>query len=119
MLPTIVKLFATNDRAIRVGLLQHIDQFGESLSSQIVDEQVHLMELIIRLEFLHLKNNSVSSDLHNLKLNVPCNSTFQVYPHVATGFSDTSALLRELTLKSMLVLAPKVHLITCLSNISF
>lgn len=32
----------------------------------------------------------------------------QVYPHVATGFSDTSAFLRELTLKSMLVLAPKV-----------
>ena len=32
----------------------------------------------------------------------------QVFPHVATGFSDTSAFLRELTLKSMLVLAPKV-----------
>ncbi|KAL5991332.1 hypothetical protein ACLOJK_012239 [Asimina triloba] len=69
-LPTIVKLFASNDRAIRVGLLQHIDQFGESLSAQIVDEQV--------------------------------------FPHVATGFSDTSAFLRELTLKSMLVLAPKL-----------
>ncbi|PIA27882.1 hypothetical protein AQUCO_07400010v1 [Aquilegia coerulea] len=70
VLPTVVKLFASNDRAIRVGLLQHIDQYGESLSSQIVDEQV--------------------------------------YPHVATGFSDTSAFLRELTLKSMLVLAPKL-----------
>lgn len=70
VLPTIVKLFAANDRAIRVGLLQHIDQYGEYLSSQIVDEQV--------------------------------------YPHVATGFSDTSAFLRELTLKSMLVLAPKL-----------
>jgi SCY1-like protein 1 len=34
----------------------------------------------------------------------------QVYPHVATGFSDTSAFLRELTLKSMLVLALKVRL---------
>uniref|UniRef100_A0A5B6ZKC4 Putative N-terminal kinase-like protein n=2 Tax=Davidia involucrata TaxID=16924 RepID=A0A5B6ZKC4_DAVIN len=70
VLPTIVKLFTSNDRAIRVSLLQHIDQFGESLSAQIVDEQV--------------------------------------YPHVATGFSDTSAFLRELTLKSMLVLAPKL-----------
>ncbi|KAI3519663.1 hypothetical protein L1887_08878 [Cichorium endivia] len=70
VLPTIVKLFASNDRAIRVGLLQHIDQYGESFSAQIVDEQV--------------------------------------YPHVATGFSDTSAFLRELTLKSMLVLAPKL-----------
>ncbi|XP_041023735.1 probable inactive serine/threonine-protein kinase scy1 [Juglans microcarpa x Juglans regia] len=70
VMPTIVKLFASNDRAIRVGLLQHIDQYGESLSSQIVDEQV--------------------------------------YPHVATGFSDTSAFLRELTLKSMLVISPKL-----------
>lgn len=36
------------------------------------------------------------------------NTFDQVYAHVATGFSDTSAFLRELTLKSMLVLAPKV-----------
>ncbi|KAF3679505.1 putative ATP-dependent RNA helicase DBP7-like isoform X1 [Capsicum annuum] len=70
VLPTIVKLFASNDRSIRVALLQHIDQYGESLSAKIVDEQV--------------------------------------YPHVATGFSDTSAFLREMTLKSMLVLAPKL-----------
>ncbi|XP_059300939.1 uncharacterized protein LOC132053101 isoform X2 [Lycium ferocissimum] len=70
VLPTIVKLFGSNDRAIRVSLLQNIDQYGESLSSQIVDEQV--------------------------------------YAHVATGFSDTSAFLRELTLRSMLVLAPKL-----------
>lgn len=70
VLPTLVKLFASTDRAIRVGLLQHIDQFGESFTAQIVDEQV--------------------------------------YPHIATGFSDTSAFLRELTLKSMLVLAPKL-----------
>lgn len=40
VLPTIVKLFASNDRAIRVSLLQHIDQFGESLTAQTVDEQV-------------------------------------------------------------------------------
>ena len=32
----------------------------------------------------------------------------QVYPHVASGFSDSNAYLRELTLKSMLVLAPKL-----------
>ncbi|XP_071711478.1 uncharacterized protein [Rutidosis leptorrhynchoides] len=70
VLPTLVKLFASNDRAIRVGLLQHIDQYGESFTAQVVDEQV--------------------------------------YPHIATGFSDTSAFLRELTLKSMLVLAPKL-----------
>ncbi|KAK8674922.1 hypothetical protein V6N13_032998 [Hibiscus sabdariffa] len=71
VLPTIVKLFASNDRAIRVALLQHIVQYGEPLSAQVVDDQV--------------------------------------YPHVATGFSGTSAFLRELTLKSLLLLAPKVE----------
>ncbi|CAD6229331.1 unnamed protein product [Miscanthus lutarioriparius] len=70
VLPTIVKLFASNDRAIRACLLHHIDQFGESMSAQTVDEQV--------------------------------------FPHVATGFSDTDGTIRELTLKSMLVLAPKL-----------
>ncbi|XP_050916758.1 uncharacterized protein LOC127131918 [Lathyrus oleraceus] len=69
ILPTIIKLFAFNDRVVRVSLLQHIQQFGESLSAQAVDEQV--------------------------------------YPHVATGFSDTSTFFRGLTFKSMLVLAPK------------
>ena len=32
----------------------------------------------------------------------------QIYPHVSTGFGDSNAYLRELTLKSMLVLAPKL-----------
>lgn len=70
VLPSIVKLFASSDRAVRVGLLQHVDQFGESLTAQLVDEQI--------------------------------------FPYVATGFSDSSAFLRELTVKSMLVLAPKL-----------
>jgi SCY1-like protein 1 len=46
VLPTIVKLFASNDRAIRVSLLQHVDQFGESMSGQIVDEQVRSVSLL-------------------------------------------------------------------------
>ncbi|KAI3755429.1 hypothetical protein L1987_55228 [Smallanthus sonchifolius] len=40
VLPTIVKLFASNDRDIQVGLLQHIDQYGESFTAKLVDEQV-------------------------------------------------------------------------------
>lgn len=70
VLPTLIKLFASNDRGVRVGLLQHIEQFGTALSAQVVDEQV--------------------------------------FPHLATGFSDTSAFVRELTLKAMLTLAPKL-----------
>lgn len=59
VLPTIVKLFASNDRAIRVGLLQHIDQYGESLSAQIVDEQVccHYQILDVFLCSKYIKSN--------------------------------------------------------------
>ena len=32
----------------------------------------------------------------------------QIYPNVTTGFTDSNAYLRELTLKSMLTLAPKL-----------
>ena len=32
----------------------------------------------------------------------------QIYPQAVAGFSDTNAYLRELTLKSMLILAPKL-----------
>ncbi|KAL6525391.1 hypothetical protein OROHE_015698 [Orobanche hederae] len=77
VLPTIVKLFASNDRAIFVGLLQHIDQFGDSLTTEIVEEHVR--------------------SIFNI-----------VYPHVANCLSDTSAFLRELSLRSMFVLAPKL-----------
>eukprot|EP00271_Cylindrocystis_brebissonii_P013991 TRINITY_DN3474_c1_g1_i1.p1 TRINITY_DN3474_c1_g1~~TRINITY_DN3474_c1_g1_i1.p1 ORF type:complete len:880 (-),score=157.79 TRINITY_DN3474_c1_g1_i1:1199-3838(-) len=70
ILPTVIKLFASADRGIRVGLLQNMEMFGSGLSAAVVDEQV--------------------------------------FNHVATGFSDTSAFLRELTLKAMLVLAPNL-----------
>ena len=32
----------------------------------------------------------------------------QVYAHMATGFTDEAAFIRELTLKSVLALAPKL-----------
>ncbi|GJP35473.1 hypothetical protein CLOM_g19990 [Closterium sp. NIES-68] len=70
VLPTLVKLFGSSDRAIRVSLLQHLDSFGAQLAPSVVEEQV--------------------------------------FPHLSSGFTDPSALLRELTLKSMLLLAPKL-----------
>jgi len=32
----------------------------------------------------------------------------QIFPHVAAGFTDPAPALRELTIKAMLLLAPKV-----------
>ncbi|GBG89859.1 hypothetical protein CBR_g49707 [Chara braunii] len=70
VIPTITKLFSSQDRAIRIGLLQHMDTFAPALAANVVDEQV--------------------------------------FPQLTSGFSDSSAFLRELTLKSMLAVAPKL-----------
>lgn len=70
VLPTITKLFASQDRAIRVGLLQNFEAFGPHISPSVMDEQV--------------------------------------FPQIATGFADASPFTRELTLKSMLTIVPKV-----------
>eukprot|EP00232_Nephroselmis_pyriformis_P021277 CAMPEP_0182856568 /NCGR_PEP_ID=MMETSP0034_2-20130328/2514_1 /TAXON_ID=156128 /ORGANISM="Nephroselmis pyriformis, Strain CCMP717" /LENGTH=603 /DNA_ID=CAMNT_0024987663 /DNA_START=93 /DNA_END=1900 /DNA_ORIENTATION=- len=70
IVPVLVMLFASQDRQIRMGLLQNIEEYGAVMPEKVVDEQV--------------------------------------FPHISTGFTDTTAYLRELTLKSMLVLAPKM-----------
>ncbi|RWW06752.1 hypothetical protein BHE74_00033567 [Ensete ventricosum] len=57
-------------------------------------------------DYQRLLSSTPSRRLNPLKL--IDNSGEFVFPHVANGFADTSAFLRELTLKSMLVLAPKV-----------
>ncbi|GLC35616.1 hypothetical protein PLESTM_000343500 [Pleodorina starrii] len=41
----------------------------------------------------------------------------QIYPQLQTGFTDTHAYIRELTLKSMLVLAPKMANKTLVSSV--
>ena len=68
--PSIVKLFASTDKQLRVALLENLGKFSRHLSDKCVDDTV--------------------------------------YERVATGFTDEDAFLRELTLKSALVLAPKL-----------
>lgn len=68
--PSLVKLFASADKALRVALLEHLPLYVRHLSDKIVEETL--------------------------------------YERVATGFTDEDAFLRELTLKSTLLLAPKL-----------
>ncbi|KAH7616918.1 putative inactive serine/threonine-protein kinase scy1 [Nannochloris sp. 'desiccata'] len=70
VLPILTKLFASNDRGIRRGLLENISSFGHALPAALVEGQI--------------------------------------YPNVQTGFGDANPYLRELTLKSMVVLGPKL-----------
>lgn len=41
----------------------------------------------------------------------------QIYPPLSAGFSDENAYIRELTLKSLLTLAPKMKQATLTSNL--
>uniref|UniRef100_A0A7S0RU83 Protein kinase domain-containing protein n=1 Tax=Pyramimonas obovata TaxID=1411642 RepID=A0A7S0RU83_9CHLO len=68
--PTIVKLWGSQDRAVRVQLLTHLESYAEHISADIMDEKVFLC--------------------------------------LATGYGDSTAYVRELTLKATLVIAPKL-----------
>lgn len=70
VVPILTKLFASNDRGIRRGLLENIASFGHAMPAALVEEQI--------------------------------------YPNVQSGFGDSNPYLRELTLKSMIVLGPKI-----------
>ena len=79
VVPILTKLFASNDRGIRRGLLENISSYGPALPNSLVEEQI--------------------------------------YPNVQTGFGDVNPYLRELTLKSMVVLGPKLSVRTLNQNL--
>eukprot|EP00899_Mesostigma_viride_P015990 jgi/Mesvir1/24392/Mv11060-RA.1 len=70
VLPCVLKLFGSNDRAIRVYLLQNLDLFDKLINPKVMDEQV--------------------------------------FPDLCTGFDEKEAVVRELTLKAMLRVVPKL-----------
>uniref|UniRef100_A0A8V5GCH3 Uncharacterized protein n=1 Tax=Melopsittacus undulatus TaxID=13146 RepID=A0A8V5GCH3_MELUD len=70
VVPVIVRLFSSPDRALRMQLLQQLHLFVEFLPEATVDAQI--------------------------------------FPHVAQGFLDTNPAIREQTVKSMVLLAPRL-----------
>jgi SCY1-like protein 1 len=70
IVPCVVKLFSSTDRATRINLLQQLSEFIQ-----------------------HLRPATVEKD---------------IYPNVSTGFLDTVPAMREATVKSMVLLAPKL-----------
>ncbi|KAL7057307.1 hypothetical protein AAHC03_019220 [Spirometra sp. Aus1] len=70
VLPGLVKLFASPDRATRVRLLDQLPRFVDNLPMKTVESQI--------------------------------------FPSVATGFSDANPLVREATVRAMVHLAPSL-----------
>lgn len=40
VIPSVVKLFSSNERAVRVNLLQHLKDFSDSLDKDLVNKQI-------------------------------------------------------------------------------
>ncbi|XP_074991333.1 N-terminal kinase-like protein isoform X9 [Calonectris borealis] len=70
IVPVIVRLFSSPERALRLQLLQQLEEYVEFLPEATVEAQI--------------------------------------FPHVAHGFLDTNPAIREQTVKSMVLLAPKL-----------
>ncbi|XP_038072147.1 N-terminal kinase-like protein [Patiria miniata] len=71
IVPCVVKMFSSTDRATRVKLLQQMEYFVEHLQPPVVNDQI--------------------------------------FPHICHGFSDTNPVIREHTVKAMLLLASKLN----------
>ncbi|XP_033630889.1 N-terminal kinase-like protein [Asterias rubens] len=71
IVPCVVKMFSSTDRATRVKLLQQMEYFVEHLQPPVVNDQI--------------------------------------FPHICHGFNDTNPIIREQTVKAMLLMAPKLN----------
>jgi SCY1-like protein 1 len=71
ILPAIVRMFASPDRAMRVALLENLDHFKDKLDAKTVQEKI--------------------------------------WPNLVQGFGDTVAIVREMSVRSVLGFAPKVR----------
>eukprot|EP01133_Synstelium_polycarpum_P007413 gene7413-8670_t len=70
VVPSVVKWFASDDRALRFNLLENLEHYVQHLSPAVLNDQI--------------------------------------FPNVVNGFNDKPAL-KELTIKSMLLFAPKLQ----------
>jgi len=97
ILGPLVKLFASPDRGTRMALLDHLSEYADKLDKKTVDSKV----------FPHLVSFQSRSQL-----------SFYLSLSKQTGFSDTVAVIREATVKSIILLAPKVFFSACSPHIT-
>lgn len=90
ILAPLIKLFTSPDRGTRMALLDQLPEFSEKLDKKAVADKI----------WPHL----VRADVHLI-------IRILIFPQ-QTGFSDTVAVIREATVKSIILLVPKVNTFT-------
>ncbi|KAI3891146.1 hypothetical protein MKW98_007451 [Papaver atlanticum] len=98
-----MEILSLKDSVEKDTFIRKLPNLAEQLPRPIV-----LKKLASALEFGSAAAPALTALLKMASWLSPEDFTAKVYPHVSTGFSDTSAFLRELTLKSMLIWAPKL-----------
>jgi len=88
----IIKLYGSPDRGMRVVLLEHLPEYVEKLDKKAVSEKI----------FPHFVSDNCQS-MHY----IDWISSFKNQQQL--GFTDTVPLIREVTVKSVILLAPKVR----------
>lgn len=71
VVPIVSKLFANNDRAMRMPLLEHLPEFSSAIPERVLNDTI--------------------------------------FAHMSTGFTDAAPQLREMTVKTVVCIAPKLN----------
>ncbi|CAG8513841.1 12769_t:CDS:10 [Ambispora leptoticha] len=85
---------------IKIGKTLSQDEYDQYISTAII-KMFALPDRTMRLNLL--ENLPAFIERFNNKT-----VTEKIFPHIATGFSDTAPVIREMTVKSVLLLAPKL-----------
>ncbi|SCV69517.1 BQ2448_2537 [Microbotryum intermedium] len=91
----LVRMFATPDRATRMALLEGLDKFADKLSNKDVTEKI----------WPHLVRPMPGASLRTRAKGWLTRS----FLHQLSGFGDVVPVIREATVKSVLLIAPKVN----------
>ncbi|CAG8581402.1 8997_t:CDS:10 [Ambispora gerdemannii] len=85
---------------IKIGKTLSQDEYDQYISTAII-KMFALPDRTMRLNLL--ENLPAFIERFNIKT-----VTDKIFPHIATGFADTAPVIREMTVKSVLLLAPKL-----------
>ena len=107
MVPTVVKLFANTDRQMRIPLLERLPTLVPHLTAKTINDAIFQA----RAERPPATHPPAARPFAPLPPPPP--PPPQPAPpsaqHISLGFVDTSAVLRELTVKAIVPLAPKLR----------
>ena len=85
IIPVIVKMFSSTDRAMRIRLLQQVLFYLITFSDDVILLPSNILVCLQMEQFIQYLNEAAVNN--------------QIFPHVVHGFTDTNPAIREQTVK--------------------